>query len=87
MITTLCHLQCLTHIDKVIQKFMSHLYSIPVWQMAMIKCQHIRSHPNDSLVSSPRDAAGSGFFKAGSDICVCHLETTNGTGGGVQGKT
>lgn len=53
----------------------------------MIKCQYTVSHAKGNLVSSPRGAAGSDSFRARSDVCICHLETTTGTGGVVQGKT
>lgn len=54
---------------------------------AMTKNQCMVLHANVKLVSSSRDAAGSGSFRAGSDVCVYHLESTAGTSGGLQGKT
>lgn len=55
--------------------------------MTMIMCEYVVSRANGNLVSSPRGATRSGSFRASSDVCVCHLELTTRTGGGVQGKT
>lgn len=47
---------------------------------------YLLAYANGNMVSRSRDAAGCGSFRAGSDVCVCHLESTTRTGGGVHGE-
>lgn len=64
-------------------KYVKSFEYYPEWQMI----KYMVSHADGNLVFSPWGATGSGSLRAGSDVCVCHLETTARTGGRVQGKT